>query len=176
MKRIILLLALFLTLVTANTQNLIITDTIYRDGIYRTFEEFKFNKPSIEFDYNVVIKTHNYSKFNIAQQVAFYKIMISKKIGKSIGNVFGFSNGNNVYINDHSPKLSPKIEFSKIEYFGIYCYYKEIYNQTVYTKTSRAEKNIKDSKNIHISNNVRNVKYRSTASNEGRLVEKNNKY
>ena len=121
-----LFLVLFLTLIDINAQNLIINDTIYRVGIYRTFEEFKFNKPSIAFNYNVVINIHSYSKFNIAQQIALYKIMINKKIGKSIGNVFGFSNGKNVYINDRSPKLSPKTDFSKIEYFGIFCYYNEI--------------------------------------------------
>jgi hypothetical protein len=37
--------------------------------------------------------------------------MISKKTGKSIGNVFGFCDGKNVYINDDSPRLSPSTEF-----------------------------------------------------------------
>jgi len=168
----ILFTVLFFVLLTGYGQKLIINDSIYRKGIYKTFEEFKYNKPSIEFNYDIIIKNRGYGLLNTAGQLAIYKILINKKVGKSIGNIFGFCDGKNVYINDNSPRLSPKTEFSKIEYFGKYCYYKEIYNQKVSTPKSRAEINIKSTRNISISNNVRRIKNRSETSTEGRLVEK----
>jgi len=90
MKRIILFSLLVFIFLTVTGQNLIINDSVYKDGIYRTFEEFKHNKPSIEFNYNVIVKSRGYGLSNLADQVPFYKIMINKKEGKSIGKVFGF--------------------------------------------------------------------------------------
>jgi len=47
MKRIILFLVLCSIFFTGSGQNLIINDTIYKDGIYWSFEEFKHNTPSL---------------------------------------------------------------------------------------------------------------------------------
>jgi len=172
MKRIILFSLLVFIFLTVTGQNLIINDSVYKDGIYRTFEEFKHNKPSIEFNYNVIVKSRGYGLSNLADQVPFYKIMINKKEGKSIGKVFGFCDGKSVYINDNSPRLSPETEFSKIEYFGKYCYYKRVNDRKINKPTSRAERNMNDTRNIRISNNVRRMMEASTKVTEGQLVER----
>jgi len=172
MKRMILFFGLFSILLTVNGQNLIINDTIFREGIYKTFEEFKHNRPSMEFNYNVITKSHRYGLSNEEVQVPFYKIMINKKEGKSIGKIFGFCDGKTVYINDNSPRLGPDTEFSKIEYFGKYCYFKYVKNRKVEKQKSRAERNMDNAKNIFISNNVKRIMNASTTVTEGRLVEK----
>ena len=172
MKRMILFFGLFSILLTVNSQNLIINDTIFREGIYKTFEEFKHNKPSLQFNYNVITKSHRYVLSNDEGQVPFYKIMINKKKGKSIGKIFGFCDGKTVYINDNSPRLGPETEFSKIEYFGKYCYFKYVKIRKVEKQKSRTERNMDNAKNIFISNNVKRIMNASTTVTEGRLVEK----
>lgn len=168
----ILFFGLFSILLTVNSQNLIINDTIFREGIYRTFEEFKYNKPSIEFNYNLITKSRRYGLSNEEGEVPFYNIMINKKEGKSIGKIFGFCDGKTVYINENSSRLGPDTEFSKIEYFGNYCYFKYVKNRKVDKQKSRAERNMDNPKNIYISNNVKRIMNASTTVTEGRLVEK----
>ncbi len=172
MKSMILFFGLFSILLTVNGQNLIINDSIFREGIYKTFEELKYNKPSMEFNYNVITKSHRYGLSNEKGQVPFYKIMINKKEGKSIGKIFGFCDGKTVYINDNSPRLGPDTEFSKIEYFSKYCYFKYVKIRKTEKQKSRAERNMDNAKNIFISNNVGRIMNASTTVIEGRLVEK----
>ena len=172
MKRLILFSGLFSIFLTVNGQNLIVNDTIFKEGIYMTFEEFKYNKPSIEFNYNVITKSHRYGLSNEEGQVPFFNVMISKKEGKSIGKIFGFCDGKTVFINDNSPRLGPDVEFSRIEYFGKYCYFKYVKNHKVDKQKSRAERNMDNPKNIFISNNVKRIMNASTTVTEGRLIEK----
>ena len=110
----------------AQSQNLITADSVYKAGIYRTFEEFKYNNPSIVLKDEIVKKKRGYGFLNAAGQVTFYKIAINRKEGKAVGEVFGFSDGKNVYINEYKPRLGPNAEFSKIEYMGPYAYYEDI--------------------------------------------------
>jgi len=128
MKKIIF----FITLITAayytKSQNLIIDDTVYKPGIYRTFEEFKYNNPSIDLNYEVTPKDRGHKEV----RVTYYYIMIDKKMRKEIGRVFGFSDGNNVYVRHSLSKLGPKNGFARIEYFGNYCYFESIYCKHFY--------------------------------------------
>jgi hypothetical protein len=107
-------------------QNSIITDTIYKVGIYKNFEEFKNNNPSVEFDYDVDSIARGYGFLRMAGKVTFYRLIINKEQGKSIGKVFGFCDGKNVYINEFAHQLTPNSEFSKLEYIGNYCYFQDI--------------------------------------------------
>lgn len=133
MKRILFIITLITVTYVTKSQNLIINDAAYKAGIYRTFEEFKYNNPSIDFNYEVTTKNRGNGSLNAAGQVTYYRIMINKKLGKSIGEVFGFCDGKNVYINESLPRLGPKTGFSKIEYFGKYCYFEDIICISVYT-------------------------------------------
>ncbi|MGZ0016197.1 hypothetical protein [Yeosuana sp. AK3] len=172
MKKYHLFPILLLVQFTVNSQHLIINDTIYKEGIYKTFEEFKYNKPSIRFNYNIITENNGYDISNNENQVSFYKVLINKKEGKSIGTVFGFCDGKNVYINDGLPKLSPETEFYKIEYFGKFSYYQYVKKQKTKKLISRAERNIDNTRNIRISNNVRRMLEASTTVDEVSLVEK----
>ncbi|WP_346858432.1 hypothetical protein [uncultured Draconibacterium sp.] len=130
-----------------NGQSLIVNDTTYKPGIYKNFEEFKFNNPSIDFSYQISTKTRNYGFFNYGNgfpqnvtkgKVSYYRISINRKTANSIGSVYGFSDGKNVYINPNNPVLGPKTEFTKIEYFGDYCYFKDTFCQLIdYGETAR---------------------------------------
>jgi hypothetical protein len=151
MKRILFLVTLITMTTLVKSQNLIINDTVYKAGIYRTFEEFKYNNPSIDFNYGITTKNRGYGFLNAAGQVTYYRIMINKKLGKSIGNVFGFCDGKNVYINESLPRLSPKTGFMRIEYFGKYCYYEDRFCTTVYTGNGTTQSCELDEKLININ-------------------------
>lgn len=91
-------------------------------GIYKNFEEMKYNNPSGEFVYQVTTKSKNYNQ----GQLDIYSIDIEKSKAKSIGKVFGFSDGKNVYINENSPSLRPGTEFVKVETLNRYYYFQKI--------------------------------------------------
>ncbi|MDY8136602.1 hypothetical protein [Aquimarina sp. 2201CG5-10] len=92
-----------------------------KKGIYKNFEEFKNNSPSIELDYNV-LKTEKKTAGIFAKEMTdFYYLDINKKSAKEIGRVFGFSDGKNIYINEFNPKLRSDVLFMKIGFIGNYC-------------------------------------------------------
>lgn len=154
MKKIFLFSVLLICSFIVQSQSLIINDTIYKPGIYRTFEEFKYNNPSLEFKYEITTRNRGYGFLNSAGQVTFYRIVIDKKVGKSIGEVYGFSDGKSVYINEELPRLGPKAEFSKIEYFAKYCYFEDIFYTTIYNGTSTTTAASLDEKIIDINTGV----------------------
>ena len=92
-------------------------------GIYKNFNEFKTNSPSIEFNYQVICDTIRYKIPSTRKRLVRYKIDIDKKTSKTIGNVFGFCDGKHVYINDKNPRLRPRTNFSRIERLAPYCYF-----------------------------------------------------
>jgi hypothetical protein len=134
--KLYLLLFLITQLFSANCQNLIINDTIYKRGIYKNFEEFKYNKPSTDFNYEITTEEIEYGlggfdegfrNTTVLGKVTYYKILIKKSVGISIGNVFGFCDGESIYINTNLPILKPNTKFTKIEFLGAYCYFKDTY-------------------------------------------------
>lgn len=123
---VLFIIVLFSIVSIGQGQNLIISDTVYKKGIYRTFEEFRFNKPSIDLDYKIVSKKSGYGLFGAEGSIPVYRLDVDKKVGKSIGKIFGFSDGRNIYINPSFPELSPQTDFSKIEFIREYCYFENI--------------------------------------------------
>ncbi|GAA4308134.1 hypothetical protein GCM10023183_24540 [Nibribacter koreensis] len=107
----------------AQSQNLIINERVYKPGIYKTFEEFKFNNPSFIFNYSIEQIYKPYGSVLSSGSVNHYRMNIDKPMGKSIGSVFGFSDGTNIYVNTSNSTLSPKLDFYKIDLLGQYCYY-----------------------------------------------------
>lgn len=126
MKKFLFVMIFITTTIVIKSQNLIINDTVLKAGIYRTFEEFKYNNPSVELNHKVTTIKRGYGFMNAAGKVTYYRIEVYRKDAKLIGNVFGFCDGENVYINEHSPKIEPSVGFSKIIYFGKYCYYEGV--------------------------------------------------
>lgn len=124
MRRFLFLTSFFFLFQNTFSQALIIDqDFRFKKGIYRDFNEFKYNNPSIEFNYDVKTDPVKYGFVNRGGLYNYYSIIIDKKLGKSVGEVFGFCDGINVYINEDIPKLSSKARFSMIQYFGLYCYF-----------------------------------------------------
>ncbi|GEM_PF-2425380 len=97
----------------------------YKPGIYKSFEEFVNNAPSLPFDYSISEKKRGYGALNMGGSVVYHRIGISKKKGKEIGTVYGFSDGQFIYLSPFEPELGPKTEFSKIKYLAPVSYYED---------------------------------------------------
>ena len=125
-----LLLILFLTLVAFGySQCPIVTDSIKKVGIYRDFQEFKNNNPSIKLENPIVCKSITYNDLGGNSSMCSYAIDVDKEKGRAIGDVFGFCDGKAVYLivtgytNILSPNKIHNFNFFKVEYLGRYCYY-----------------------------------------------------
>lgn len=101
---------------------LIMEDTVYKPGIYRTFEELKYNSPSIPFDYEVKEITRRVH----FRRIYRYKMLMYRKEAKTYGRVLGFSDGKNVYIDAKRLTLSASSQFSKVEFGGRYAYFDDV--------------------------------------------------
>jgi hypothetical protein len=93
-----------------------------RAGIYRSFEELKYNNPSVEFNYGITAKSRKVNQ----EQLDFYSIDIDKRKARDVGKVIGFSDGKELYINGNSPSLRPAAEFVKAEILDRYFYFQDI--------------------------------------------------
>ena len=117
----------FLALITTYTigQDLILNAKDYKPGIYRTFEEFKYNNPSIPLDYTF----YDYEELYLGGYVTMYRLDVDKKERQALGAVFGFCDGKNFYIQESPNRIRMLTSFSKIEYLGKYCYFEDIISQ-----------------------------------------------
>ncbi|MCX6246569.1 MAG: hypothetical protein NTW10_02445 [Bacteroidetes bacterium] len=138
MKKNIALFCSCILMQVAYTQNLIVDDTLaLKKGIYKTYQEFKLNSPSIPLDYNIQAEILVYS--NLSQVEAFthrdtcYTLKIEKEKANETGTVWGFCDGKNVYINRETSISSGKVifkpysKFYKLLFIGRYCYFKVAY-------------------------------------------------
>ena len=110
-------------------------DTGLKAGIYRNFGEFRYNNPSVEFNYQVSEKMRKYGDLRSSGRIPYYSLNIARETGKSIGKVFGFCDGNHVFINENIPGLGPKTEFVQIENLGRYCYFEDRKPTTIFIGT-----------------------------------------
>ncbi|MDQ3291885.1 MAG: hypothetical protein M3Q05_11415 [Bacteroidota bacterium] len=105
-----------------------------KPGFYRNFEEFKTNTPSIPFDnYPLTNVSKGYGFLNIAGEVIYYRIKMDKSLAKTIGHVYGFCDGNNIYLNTDDHVFKPSSDFVKLDYLGRYCYFEDGGFKTVYS-------------------------------------------
>jgi hypothetical protein len=120
MKKITVLLCLVFLVQLTWAQKLIIDNgVILNRGIYKTYDEFKNNSPSIPLDFGIVS----------ADTGVLYRLKIDKEKTDLFGVVWGFCDGKNAYINlDYNMSrkriFRPDSEFSKITYLGRYCYFR----------------------------------------------------
>lgn len=114
------LIVLFITF-TVKSQKILNELDSLKKGIYANFEEFQLNKPSVAMDYEILtLKQPN--------GALFYSVNIDNKTAFKIGKVFGFCDGENVYIKISSHIMfSSKNVFSKIKNFNAYCLF-EFFN------------------------------------------------
>jgi hypothetical protein len=158
-----LFLPLFLSLcLFGNSQKLIIDDSVtLHKGIYKTFDEFKFNCPSIPFnDYKVEPKT--LCKETIfADSLIAYEIILSKEEKKKIKKTgaFGFFDGSNIYVRETS-------------YAPYSHYFKKLYNLGLYSYFEGIKKNISVQNNFNYTTAPSNtIIGKAIDINNGEIIE-----
>lgn len=96
-----------------NHDSYIINTTEYNKGIYKTFEDFKYNKPSIVSNYSFDGKHLWWTDEQSTKQ---------KKIKKR--EIWGFSDGKKIFVSWH--------KYDELLEKGRYCYFKEKGTRVVY--------------------------------------------
>ncbi len=111
---------------SVKAQNLLNTNSsTLKKGIYKNFEEFKNNSPSMDLEYTILSKQKDtggvLNRLITNGKTSFYYLDISKEQTKEIGKIYGFSDGKNVYINEFNPKLKPSTLFMKVNFISEFC-------------------------------------------------------
>ncbi|MBN1119205.1 MAG: hypothetical protein JXA77_18490 [Bacteroidales bacterium] len=91
----------------------------YKPGFYETFEEFKANKPSVKFNYEIISNVKKYSN----EELDYFQLEISRPEWKQIDKMYGFSDGQKFYINFQSLDVRGGTEYVELQDFGRYGYY-----------------------------------------------------
>jgi hypothetical protein len=103
----------------------------FKEGIYKTFEEFKFNSPSVPLTYGKAHKSKSYPENDkYGGSLDIYKLEITREKAKEIGAVWGFCDGRDIYIWTGGDHFNSKYNFIKLDFFGRYCHYREISTQS----------------------------------------------
>lgn len=118
----IILIAIFLKIgvLTVIGQTLTTSDKVLKVGIYKKFEQIKANNPPFKFNYEVQLKKSKWNNYD------YYKVNISRKEGRSIGTVYAFFDGDNVYVSIKFSNLGPNKLFTKVEVFDTFWYYQKV--------------------------------------------------
>ena len=126
MKKRLLIIFVFIVL-RSISQTLIIDDNIVLNrGIYKNFEEFKFNSPSIPLNYKIdTVEYNNIDAYTPARNHITYRILLKKSEAKQIGPVFGFCDGKYIYINESNVYLGEKSDFELLKFVGLYSYFEQ---------------------------------------------------
>jgi hypothetical protein len=135
MKKILISLSICILTQLLYSQNLIVDDNVtLKKGIYKTFEEFKNNSPSIPLEYEILSGKIVYAGFEIHNDT-LYNLKVDKDKANEIGLIWGFCDGKHAYINmqptmkrDKKTKNNIKVfkpfsQFDKIFFIGRYCYF-----------------------------------------------------
>jgi len=132
--RKIVLLFLILASIDVSAQFAIAVDSVKKPGIYRSFKDFTENNPSISLEGKVINKLVKYGDLFTGSKKMAYALDVDKDKGRDIGDVFGFCDGNNIYLiaSDYTDVYFPNkihnFNFYKVEYIGRYTYYEAIQN------------------------------------------------
>jgi hypothetical protein len=90
----------------------------YKQGIYKSFEELKYNNPSISLDGRIITRTAETG----SKKVNIYKLERNKSLVQKYGKFYGFSDGKNMYVK----RTSGIGEFIRIDNYGKYGYFEDI--------------------------------------------------
>ena len=140
MKKLALLLLLQSFYFVSSAQDYpIIKDTLKQAGIYKTFAEFRDNKPSQKLEYKIVHETKDYftGPWNDGVSLTSYRLDIPKEQGRDLGVIFGFSDGKRFFVINSentdiwSPNYAHNSNFNKLEYVGRFCVYDAVDFATV---------------------------------------------
>jgi hypothetical protein len=124
----------------------ILTDSIKKPGIYKTFEEFRDNNPSLKTDFNgsgfkiVEEEYQNAETFN-KEKLKVYGFDMPFKMAQNIGFIFGFCDGKSSYISVETQQYPNYHSFYKVTNFGKICYY-DVYSSSLLSSGNTSIKNI----------------------------------
>ena len=108
--------------IKAQTSPYLLSDTLgLKRGIYKNFEEFKYNKPSERAPFDIVEKSRTY---NFKSHTQYQLEFVNKKDEDRIilDDVWGFCDGYNIYINGQRHEFG-KNNFERLLYAGKYSPY-----------------------------------------------------
>jgi len=115
-------------------------DTRLEAGFYKTIEELGSNKPSKPFNYVITDRPYSVS-FLTNDKTTLYNLEITKDSIESIGPIFGFSDGKNVYIKTtrmglagvfKGKKFNEKTNYMKADEVGVYIFYYDFHRVKSY--------------------------------------------
>lgn len=132
MKKTILLISIFNVCIISNAQKLIDRNTTLKPGIYKSFDEFKYNNPSMQLNCKVLARLRGNNNMNKQAEVIYYRLDFDSSNKQKSDNIFGFCDGKNIYINEHYPGQERNPLFIKISYIGKYCLYDDRICTTIY--------------------------------------------
>lgn len=93
----------------------------YKRGIYKSFEEFKYNNPSLALN----IETKRLVQKFAGDTIGFVaQFDISRQKAKEIENCYGFCDGNNIFLARNGLKIGARRVYDQIEIIGCYGYYR----------------------------------------------------
>ena len=138
MKKLILIV-LFLGTVNGFAQYPIISDLEKKPGIYRDYEEFKNNKPSLKLDYQIISKQIDLSEVS---SIKVYALDIPKKESREIGDVFGFCDGKQIFMVSSEEDVLHKFVFYKVEYLLKYAVFDAMASNIEFTMTGQDRKSV----------------------------------
>jgi hypothetical protein len=95
--------------------------TLYKAGVYKSFNELRYNNPSAALQGDVVSRTDQAGK----QKVMFYSLKMKKSEAKDHVKVYGFSDGSAIYLKRKEGIGIPQ-EFVRIDNYGMYGYFEDI--------------------------------------------------
>ncbi|MFD0932767.1 hypothetical protein ACFQ0R_09200 [Psychroflexus salinarum] len=118
MKSLRIIIILFsLSVVSQNVEKI--------PGIYKTYNEFKNNSPSIKLEGTIKSQDIKLGGFYSEQRIfTEYLLKIKKEKSKMIGKIFGFSDGEEFYIGNDVQTIYD-MAFFKVEIIGEKLYYFE---------------------------------------------------
>jgi len=139
---------------------------VLKKGVYLSFEEFKNNSPSESFSREIFSGHVNYGFLGMKGSVITYGIGRKLESGLKVKKVFGFCDGEKIYINQGSSTLDYR-PFVEVLYLGRFCYYEGVSNGGGIAASPNAS-NIKSMSGVIID--INNGKTYSTTHADLRLL------
>ncbi len=83
----------------------VLNDSIKKPGIYKTFDEFKNNSPSVALNNTIITKNNILFTHWGKETINTYSLDMPKEESKALGNVYGFCDGFNFYVTNSDNTL-----------------------------------------------------------------------
>ena len=121
MRKAILLSCNLLLILNMYGQYPIQIDSAKIRGIYKSFDEFKNNSPSVLIDFTIEEKSTGTGSFGAGEKVIQYKIKVANDKKSQIDSIWGFCDGQDVYRHDVRnvwfTVYSPIVELTSYPYY-----------------------------------------------------------